>query len=103
MQAIKKVFSHDDDHHTTTDTAGTHGHTTSGLTHDNSAAVGNGATTQQQTSHHGTAGSTAEHLVEKAAPPHPHTQPTERTHLNQEQASQADHDHKHLAAVVREL
>lgn len=90
MQAIKKVFSHDDNH-----TAGSHGHA-------DSAASGNGSAAQQQGAHHGTTGTAAEHIVEKATPPQAHPQPTERTHLNQEQASQAEHDHKHLAPVVRE-
>lgn len=59
-------------------------------------------TGSDSTSHGGVAGRAEQAFEQHATPPqHSHNQPKEFTHLDQDSARDATHDHKHLAAVTR--
>lgn len=68
-------------------------------THNNDSALGGSSrhTGSESTSHGGVVGRAEQALGSN----HSHKQPKEFTHLDQEHARDATHDHKHLAAVTR--
>ncbi|ORY92896.1 hypothetical protein BCR35DRAFT_286283 [Leucosporidium creatinivorum] len=70
---------------------------------DNALGGASRNTGAESTSHGGLAGRAEQAVEQHATPPqHSHQQPKEFTHLDQQHARDATHDHKHLAPVTHE-